>query len=72
MSGLPDPAELPIGPLRPRYYVLRVLGCERDFTPTHVSASSGPHATLIDAWRRADMFSREFEGEVFIAGEQCA
>ncbi len=66
----PAPAELvPLRP-RPRFYVLRVLACERDFTPTHVSVTSGPYATLVEAWSASGVFRQLAAGEVFIAGEQ--
>ncbi len=70
MPGLPAPADLPLERRQPRYYVLRVLACERDFTPTEFSVTSGPYPSLVDAWAAAGIFRLLADGEVFIAGEQ--
>ncbi len=66
----PAPANLIPKRHRPRFYVLRVLACERDFSPTHVSVTSGPYTTLVEAWGAAGVFRSLASGEVFIAGEQ--
>jgi hypothetical protein len=69
MPGLPAPADLGRERRKPRYYVLRVVSCERNFTPVHVAVTAGPYPTLIDAWRRVEIVRQEFEGEIFVAGE---
>ncbi len=66
----PAPAELPAERRKPRYYVLRVLACERDFTPTDAAVTAGPYRTLAEAWAAAGVFRQLADGEVFIAGEQ--
>jgi hypothetical protein len=70
MPGLPARVELAPQRRRPRFYVLRVLACERDFTPTEFSVTSGPYPSLADAWTAAGIFRLLAEGQVFIAGEQ--